>query len=197
MSNKLSILFIIIFISLAPDLSSQSNVKPDNKIGKNEFEIGFIAGTSDRGALAGTQLIYRFPIGCKFKLGGGFHFSIDETGDGSHPGLFLDLSKFVGNKQKWKFSGQVGKAFFETSGQTNGINGATYYTTISNEIFYHLNSVYRMNLSKRIIFFVGPYYFLQTFEQYTEVKDGFGQPLNPYKSRAKHDGGGIRFGFVF
>ena len=198
MNNKLSaVIFLFVLICLSFTLYAQSKVKPDNKIGKKEMEIAFIAGASDRGALAGTQLIYRFPIACKFKIGGGFHLSLDETGDGSHPGFFLDVSKFIGNKQKWKFSGQVGKAFFETTGQTTGINGSTYKTEISNEIFYHFNSVYRMNLSSKIIFFAGPYYLVQTFEQNTEVKDGLGQPLNPYRSRAKHGGGGIRFGLVF
>jgi hypothetical protein len=198
MSNKLpNTIFFFMLISLSAILNAQPNVKPDNKIGKKEFEVAFIAGASDRGALAGTQLTYRFPIGCKFKLGGGFHYSIDETGDGSHPGIFLELSKYVGNKQKWKFSGQVGKAFYETSGRTSGINGSTYYTKISDEVFYHLNTVYRMNIGKKLVFFAGPYYLLQTFEQYTEVKDGLGQNLNPYKSRAKQGGGGIRFGFVF
>ncbi len=191
MTKCLSISPFIILIMLSLDICAQPHVKPDNKIGKRELEVSFIAGLSDRGALAGSQVIYRFPIGCQFKLGGGFHFSIDEEKGGSHPALLLELSKFVGNKQKWKFSGQVGKAFFETSGQTNGINGATYFTKISDEIFYHVNSVYRMNLSKKLIFFAGPYYFLQTFEQYTEVRDGLGQPLSPFKYRANHGGAGI------
>jgi hypothetical protein len=196
MKSKLLLIFLAGLFSVC-EIKSQPNVKSDNKIGKNEFEIAFLAGLSKRGALAATQLTYRFPIGCKFKLGGGFHLSADERGGGSHPGVFIDLSKFVGNKQKWKFSGQVGRAFYESSGQTSGINGATYSSRISDEVFYHLNSVYRMNLGKKISLFVGPYYFLQTFEQVTEVKDGLGQPLNPYRNRVKNGGGGIRFGIVF
>ena len=188
---------LLLFIFFSPNIFAQHNVNPDNKIGKKELEISFIAGSSDRGALAGTQLIYRFPLGCKFKLGGGFHFSVDENKGGSHPALFVDLSKFIGNKQKWKFSGQIGRGFYETSYRYNGINGSSYYTKESNELFYHLNAVYRMNLGKKISFFAGPYYLLQTYEAFTEVKDGLGQTLNPIKGRIQDGGGGIRLGLVF
>ena len=188
--------FFILF-SLSGKLNAQNSVKPDNRIGKKELEIAFITGFSDRGALVGSQLIYRFPIGCKFKLGGGFHFSVDENKGGSHPAIFADLSKFVGNKQKWKFSGQVGRGFYETSYQYNGVNGSSYYTKESKEIFYHLSAVYRMSISNKVCFFVGPYYLLQTYEAFTEIKDGLGQTLNPVKARTQDGGGGLRFGFVF
>lgn len=194
-SRNLPLLIASFFLSFAT--IAQPNVKPDNKIGKRELEITFIAGLSDRAGLAGTQLIYRFPVGCQFKLGGGFHFSVDEEKGGSHPAVFLELSKFVGNKQKWKFSGQVGRGFYERSYRYSGVNGASYFTKESKEIIYHLNAVYRMNISKKISFFVGPYYLLQTYKSSTEVKDVLGQTLNPFSARRQDGGGGLRFGFVF
>ncbi len=190
-------LLSIFFISLSFTAIAQPRVKPDNKIDKKELEVSFIAGLSDRGALAGSQVIYRFPIGCQFKLGGGFHFSIDEEKGGSHPALLLELSKFVGNKQKWKFSGQVARGFYERSYRYGGVNGASYFTKESKEIIYHLNAVYRMNISKKISFFAGPYYLLQSYKLSTEVKDALGQTLNPLSSRRSDGGGGLRFGLVF
>jgi hypothetical protein len=188
----LVILFLLPFTAIA-----QPNVKPDNKIGKRELEFSFIAGLSDRGGLAGSQLIYRFPLGCKFKLGGGFHFSVDENKGGTHPAGFIELSKFVGNKQKWKFSGQVGRGFYETSYRYNGINGASYSTKESREIFYQFNSVYRMNISRKLLLFAGPYFLLQSYKLNTEVNDVLGQPLNPFSGKRTDSGGGIRFGIVF
>lgn len=178
-------------------VTAQPNVRPDRKIGKKELEISVIPGYGDRGVMTGGQIIYRFPLSCGFKIGAGFHITTDENRNGTHPGLLADLTKFIGNKQKWIFDGQVGKAFFTESYSYFGINGASYHTTLTSEVCYKVSVGYRMNAGRNITFFAGPFFLLQTFEANTEIKDGIGQPLNPIQTRTKDGSGGIRIGLVF
>jgi hypothetical protein len=194
---KYYILFLFLFPVSFAFLQAQPYVKPDRKINQKELELAIFPGYGQRGALAGGQIIYRFPLSCMFKLGGGIHITTDENPGGSHPGLFIDLAKFVGNKQKWIFDGQMGRAFYSYEFSYPGVNGSSYYTRYNGEVFYKISASYRMNAGKKLTFFTGPYFFLQTFGTTTEVKDGMGQPLNPVKTRQKDGSGGLRIGFVF
>jgi|GEM_PF-6548555 len=195
---KTIILTILCFASFFTTVNSQNPVKPSNKINKNEFEVSSLTGHSKRGGVIGGQLTYRFAVSCRFKIGGGFHFSADEEKGGNHPGAFIELSKFIGNKEKWIMSTQFGKVVgYNNKSSYAGVNGAWYDSEQSRERFFQLHSSYRMNISKKTSLSIGGYYLSQSFRSYIKVTDGQGQQLNPYKGRFSQGGGGLRIGFIF
>lgn len=101
------------FLSFCFTAFSQKKSNP--KIGTNEVELASFILSDDRIALGG-QVVYRFALKTKTKIGAGGlcaadYEDIDFINASAYGAAFVDIMQFIGSRQKWSFSGQIGHGF--------------------------------------------------------------------------------------
>jgi hypothetical protein len=95
----------------------------------------------------GGQFIYRLPLKKRFKIGPGIlyaanynnAFGNDMFGYGA---AFADIMLFIGHRQKWSFSGQLGHGFHNRNFGGLKLKPGIYYTISGN---------YRVIVSKKLL----------------------------------------------
>src|SRR5258705_3342510 len=124
-----------------------SQKKLDNtKIGRNEVEITSFILSDYRWAFGG-QLVYRLSWKKNLKIGaGGLYGAIYENDIGKnihgYGAAFADFMQFIGPRQKWGFSGQIGHGFYRREAGGATLKAGIYWTISAN---------YRAIVSKKLL----------------------------------------------
>jgi hypothetical protein len=137
----------ILIISLVITSAAFSQKKLANtKIGKNEVEISSFILSDYRWAFGG-QLVYRLSWKKNLKIGAGGLYGVNYENDidkniHGYGAAFADIMQFIGHRQKWGFSGQIGHGFYrrEASG-----------ATLKAGVYWSISSNYRAIVSKKFL----------------------------------------------
>jgi len=201
----------ILLFSFSFTIAAFSQKRLNTKIEKNEFEISlFYVSEHERGIydfysiqnLAGTQIVHRWSWKKYTKVGvGGLagiqnYDPIYQSDYVPYGALFGDITQFIGQRQKWSVSGQIGHGIFK---RTRKVEDANYKGVNKNTagMYYTISFNYRSIISKKILIVVSPVYTFRNFRQ-----KGFEEYYSPpsveeHKLITKYSGLGIRLGIVF
>ena len=121
--------------------------KMTSKIGQNEAEASvFVLGDGD--LAYGLELIYRFSIISKTKIGAGILYGINHEGtygnyrNGGYGTVFADALQLLGEREKWGVGGQFGKGIYNRDLGFDKLRGGIYYSISGN---------YRIIISKKLL----------------------------------------------
>lgn len=199
---------ILLFIfSFTITAFAQKKLNPT--IGKKELEISLFYHTEhdddfDKQSLAGTQLVRRWSWKKYTKIGVGGLAAvlsddpISESDVVVYGALFGDITQFIGKRQKWSVSGQIGHGIFkrkveEVNYYSNGVNKHT----VTAGMYYSISFNYRSIISKKILLVVSPAYTFRNF-RHKRTEESYSPPaVYEHKSIDEYFGPGIRLGIIF
>lgn len=201
--KRTGILIATLFIAI-----TAISQKPNPVIGKKEFEISLFYSDEVAKAplsyqhLTGTQIVHRWSWKKYTKLGaGGVAAVIDydpigESDNVVYGALFGDITQFIGQRQKWCVSGQIGHGIFKRELKGENSNGKEVYKHTAG-MYYSISFSYRSVISKKMLFVVSPAYTLRNFRQ-NVTRETYSPPsVVEYTLSHKYSGLGIRLGIVF
>jgi hypothetical protein len=200
--RKISILTAVLLFTL-----TAMSQKPNPTIGKSEFEISLLyhAGQKDvinKQHLAGGQMVYRWSWKKYTKVGVGGLVGVQdydpilESDVVPYGALFGDITQFIGKRQKWSVSGQIGHGIFKRERKREGANSREVDKHTAG-MYYSISFNYRSIISKKILIVVSPAYTFRNFRQKLTGEIYSPPSVNEYTSTDKYSGLGLRLGVVF
>jgi len=200
--KKICILILVLFITI-----TAMPQKPNPVIGKKEFEISiFYHSEHDanfgKQSLAGIQMVHRLSLKKYTKIGVGGQaaaLSMDPISESDvviYGALLGDITQFIGKRQKWSFSGQIGHGIFKRESKFEAANFKRVDKHTAG-MYYAISFNYRSIILKKILIVISPAY---TFRNYRQKKseEVYSPPaVYEYKSIYKYSGLGLRLGVVF
>lgn len=124
--------------------------KSNPLVGKKEIETSFLS-LVDEHLFFGGQVTCRVPLKKSFKVGAGVLYGVDYDDNTylvdafGYGGIFADIIKFLGARQKWSFNGQIGHGVYKRSWGSGSI-------PLVAGIYYSISPSYRAIISKRTLF---------------------------------------------
>jgi len=179
---------------------------PNSKIGKNEIEItllnlrddskGFIA---NKRKVLGGEVVYRLSWKKYTKVGIGVLVAADYEKLGSdlfgYGAVFSDVTQFIGKRQKWSVSGQLGHGMYNRKYEFDD-SIAKGFDKYAGGMYYSISVNYRAIASKKILIIISPFFSLRNFRR-TTVTEYYSPPsVQKNKEIEKRSGVGLRFGVV-
>jgi hypothetical protein len=183
--------------------------KPNPTIGKKEFEISLFYHDEhnddyNKQSLAGAHLVRRWSWKKYTKIGvGGLaglqsYDPISESDIAVYGALFGDITQFIGKRQKWSYSGQIGHGIFKRKvEEANYYGNGVHKLTATAGMYYSFSFNYRSIISKKILMVVSAAYAFRNF-RYKKTEESYSPPaVYEYTSTDKYSGPGIRLGIIF
>jgi hypothetical protein len=204
--GKICILIAALLFTVAA-VSQKSNPT----IGNNEFEISllFFVDKGNRSIyydeaqqLAGVHLVHRWLWKKYTKVGVGGLAGVqnyDPTHESdfvTYGALFGDITQFIGQRQKWCASGQIGHGIFkrEKKIENTNVNGVVKHTA---GMYYSISFNYRSIISKKILVVFSPVYTFRNLRLKANVEYYSTPSVEERSSTDKRSGPGIRLGIIF
>jgi hypothetical protein len=199
---------ILIFIfSFTITAFAQKKLNPT--IGKKEFEISLFYHTEydddfDGQSVAGAQLVRSWSWKQYTKIGMGGLMAvlsndpISESDVVVYGAFFGDITQFIGMRQIWSVSGQIGHGIFKRKAEEASYygNGVNKYTVTAG-MYYSFSFNYRWIISKKILMVISPAYTYRNF-RHKKIEESYSPPaVYEHKSINKYSGPGIRLGIIF
>jgi len=201
MKKIFTLIFSLLFIA---NVFAQNNSNP--VIGKKEIQTTlfyfFFDDPVEKYAF-GAELIYRKPLEkyCKAGIGGliaadknGFPFPNSDVS--AYGAIFGDISFFIGNRQKWTISSQLGYGIFKKTqqGENSFYRG---FSSTTGGLYYSIPINYRIIISKKFLISVSPFWVNRNFH-YREAYEQFSSgSILRTKFTFNQTAVGLKVGFVF
>ena len=201
--EKICILIAVILFTV-----TAMSQKPNPVIGKKEFEISFSyfrehSANYSFQNFVGAQIVYRWPWKKYTKIGIGGLAGVQDydpldydAGFVPYGALIGDITQFIGKRQKWSVSGQIGHGIFKREQKFEGAN----YKVVNKRtagMFYSISFGYRSIISKKILMVVSPVYTFRNFRRKSTEEHYSPPSVNEYTSTYKYSGLGLKLGVVF
>ena len=201
--NYLVLTAIVSILSLK---ANAQKVLQNNLIGKSEFEFSASFLGSKYYELSPIEFIFRKPIGKSIKFGGGGRLvlgGLNESKTRWQSAIFLDIAKFIGERQKWSINLQPGYEFYKYQSlnypgfsTTNG--NYTYFNKENGGAYFSIGGNHRAIVGKKLQIITGIYNSYQFLNQlqFTTYQSNPSQVIKSNYRKA-NIGLGLKVGIVF
>jgi len=204
-------LFLLVVSHSLTAITFSQGKMPNPKIGKNETEVSVVYlldsyknyATRSSQALGG-EVVYRWSLKKYTKAGAGFLIAADFPNNGQalhaevipYGAMFADFMQFLGSRQKWSMSGQIGYSIYN---RESGYDDSTlkYTDRLTGGMYYSISLNYRMIIAKKVLLNLSSSLVLRNFQN-TMTEEFHSPPsIEENKEVQSHTGFGFKAGIVF